>query len=259
MLPTTEVVGFPPQWGFGPRLGNSQAGCTTSHGPMVRRRPLLQRGAVGGLAHTVLGTRSVPMCSKIVPRFSNALIAGEPRGRHLGSEQGISHPPSGGAVPDVSCFDGQVRNVPPVTDGSGIRRRLPRSGPGYCGLSTASVLEAVDCINQDNAMLSNNYESVGKPPLTIPAVAQHPVGFLPVLRNLRFLMGERDASRLVNVPRTRSVLVCERIAERFVNAVIVSFPCESAGLQSNAVYRGLCADNWQLTRCLPRREPKPKQ
>ena len=96
MLPTTEVVGFLPQWGFGPRLGNSQAGCTTSHGPMVRRLPLLQRGAVGGLAHTVLGTRSVPMCSKIVLRFSNALIAGEPRGRHLGSEQGISHPPCGG-------------------------------------------------------------------------------------------------------------------------------------------------------------------
>ena len=96
MLPTTEVVGFPPRRGFGPRLGNSQAGCTTSHSPMVRRLPLLQRGAVGGLAHTVLGTRSVPMCSKIVLRFSNALIAGEPRGRHLGSEQGISHPPCGG-------------------------------------------------------------------------------------------------------------------------------------------------------------------
>ena len=77
MLPTTEVVGFLPQWGFGPRLGNSQAGCTTSHGPMVRRLPLLHHGAVGGLAYT-------------------ALIAGEPRGRHLGSEQGISHPPCGG-------------------------------------------------------------------------------------------------------------------------------------------------------------------
>jgi len=45
------------------------------------------------------------------------------------------------------------------------------------------------------------------------------VGFLPVPRNLRFLVGERDASRLVNLPRTRSVLVCERIAERFVNTV----------------------------------------
>ena len=77
MLPTTEVVGVPPQWGFGPRLRNSQAGCTTSHGPMVRRLPLLQHGVVGGLAHT-------------------ALIAGEPRARHPESEQGISHPPRGG-------------------------------------------------------------------------------------------------------------------------------------------------------------------
>jgi len=67
MLPTTEVVGVPPRRGFGPRLGNSQAGCTTSHSPMVRRLPLLQRGAVGGLAHT-------------------AFIAGEPRALHLGNE-----------------------------------------------------------------------------------------------------------------------------------------------------------------------------
>ena len=121
------------------------------------------------------------MCSKIVPRFSNALIAGEPRARHLGSEQGISHPPCGGAVPDVPCLDGQVRNVPPVTDGSGIRQRLPRSGPGYGGPSTASVLEAVDCIKQYNTMLSNSYESVGKPTLPIPAVAQYHVGFLPAV------------------------------------------------------------------------------
>ena len=32
-------------------------------------------------------------------------------------------------------------------------------------------------------------------------------------------MGEQDAKRLVNVPRNRRFLVCERIAERFVNAV----------------------------------------
>jgi hypothetical protein len=32
-------------------------------------------------------------------------------------------------------------------------------------------------------------------------------------------MGERDASRLVNVPRNLRFLVCERIALRFVNAV----------------------------------------
>ena len=76
MLPKTRVVGFPPRWGFGPRPDISRAGCTTSHGSMVRRLPLLQHGAVEGLAHT-------------------ALIRGEPRARHLGSEQGISHPPSG--------------------------------------------------------------------------------------------------------------------------------------------------------------------
>ena len=96
MLPTTEVVGVPPRRGFGPRLDTSQAGCTTSHGPMVRRLPLLHHGAIGGLAHTVPRTRSVLMCSKIVERFSNALIVGEPRARHPESEQGISHPPCGG-------------------------------------------------------------------------------------------------------------------------------------------------------------------
>ena len=185
--------------GFHTTLGTAaDAGCTTSHGPMVRRLPLLQDGAVGGLAHT-------------------ASIRGEPRARHLGSEQGISHPPSGGAVPDVPCLNGQVRNVPPITDGSGIRRRLPRSGPGYCGPSTASVLAAVDYVMQYDTMLSNSFAPAGKPALPVPAVAQYRVGFLPVLRNLQFLMGERDASRLVNVPRTRSVLVCERIAERLVN------------------------------------------
>ena len=201
--------------GFHTTLGTADAGRTTSHGPMVRRLPLLHRGAVGGLAHT---------CS----------IAGEPRARHLGSEQGISHPPCGGAVPDVPCLDGQVRTVPPVTDGSGIRRRLPRSGPGYCvegnrrfpdhrkaplseSPSTASVLAAVDSIKPNNAMLPNSFAPAGKPAPPIPTIAQYRDGFLPVLRNRRFLSGERDVSRLVDVPRTRSVLVCERIAERFVN------------------------------------------
>ena len=203
--------------GFHTDLETADAGCTTSHGPMVRRLPLLHRGAVGGLAHTVLRTRGVLMCSKIVPRFSNASIHGEPRARHLGSEQGISHPPCSGAVPDVPCPDGQVRNVPPVTDGSGIRRRLPRSGPGYCvegnrrfpdhrkaplseSPSTASILEAVDCITGYDTMLSNSFAPAGKPAPSIPAVAQYHDGFLPVPRNRRFL-------------------VCERIAERFVNAV----------------------------------------
>ena len=204
--------------GFHTTLGTAaDAGCTTSHGPMVRQLPLLQHGAVRGLAHTTS-------------------IRGEPRARHLGSEQGISHPPYGGAVPDVPCLDGQVRTVPPITDGSGIRRRLPRSGPGYCvegnrrfpdhrkaplseSPSTASVLAAVDYVMQYDTMLSNSFAPAGKPALPVPAVAQYRVGFLPVLRNLRFLRGERDTSRLVNVPKTRSVLVCERIAERFVNAM----------------------------------------
>ena len=183
--------------GFHTTLGTAaDAGCTTSHGPMVRRLPLLQHGAVGGLAHTTS-------------------IRGEPRARHLGSEQGISHPPCGGAVPDVPCPDGQVRNVPPVTDGSGIRRRLPRSGPGYCvegnrrfpdhrkaplseSPSTASVLAAVDSIKRNNAMLPNSFAPAGKLALPVPAVTQYRVGFLPVPRNRRLLVGERIAERFVN-------------------------------------------------------------
>ena len=149
--------------GFHTDLGTAaDAGCTTSHGPMVRRLPLLQHGVVGGLAHTTS-------------------IGGEPWARHLGSEQGISHPPSGGAVPGVPCLDGQVRNVPPVTDGSGIRRRLPTWGPGYDGPSTASVLEAVNCIMGYDTMLSNSFAPAGKPALPVPAVAQYCVGFLPTV------------------------------------------------------------------------------
>ena len=150
--------------GFHTDLGTADAGCTTSYGPMMRRLPLLQHGAVGGLAHTTS-------------------IRGEPRARHLGSEQGISHPPCGGAVPDVSYLDGQVRNVPPVTDGSGIRRRLPRSGPGYCGPSTASVLASVDYVMQYNTMLSNSFAPAGRPALPVPAVAQYRVGFLPTVNS----------------------------------------------------------------------------
>ena len=186
--------------GFHTDLGTADASCTTSHGPMMRRLPLLHHGAVGGLAHTVLRAQSALMCSKIVERFSNALIVDEPRARHPGSEQEISHPPSGGAAPGVPCLDGQVRNVPPVTDGSGIRRRLPASGPGYDGPSTASGLEAVDCITGYDTMLSNSFAPAGKPAPPVPVVAQYRVGFLPIPRNLRFL-------------------VCERIAKRFVNAV----------------------------------------
>ena len=165
--------------GFHTDLGTADAGCTTSHGPMVRRLPLLQHGAVGGLAHTTS-------------------IRGEPRARHLGSEQGISHPPCGGAVPDVPCLDGQVRNVPPITDGSGIRRRLPRSGPGYCGPSTASILEAVDCITGYDTMLSNSFAPAGEPAPPVPMIAQYHDGFLPVPRNRRFLVGERIAERFVD-------------------------------------------------------------
>ncbi len=176
--------------GFHTTLGTTaDAGCTTSHGPMVRRLPLLycrteavihsawdrprrilstvlsdsiQHGAVGGLAHTVL-------------------IHGKPRTRHLGSEQGISHPPCGGSVPDVPCLDGQVRNVPPVTDGSGLRQRLPCSGPGYCGPSERAILDRSDCIVGNGTMPPNSSASVGKPALPIPTVAQHRVDFLPAV------------------------------------------------------------------------------
>ena len=49
---------------------------------------------------------------------------------------------------------------------------------------------------QYNLMFNNSHGwGSSQPPI---AVAQYHVGFLPVLRNLRFLMGERDASRLVN-------------------------------------------------------------
>ena len=76
MLPTTEVVGFPPL-GFRPTTRHLVGGLhdqPRSHGKAL---PLLQHGAIGGVAHT-------------------ALITGESRARHPESEQGISHPPCGG-------------------------------------------------------------------------------------------------------------------------------------------------------------------
>ncbi len=148
--------------GFHTTLGTADAGCTTNHGPMVRRLPLLRHGAVGGLAHATS-------------------IRGEPRARHLGSEQGISHPPDGGSAPDVPCLGGQVRNVPPVTDRSGISQRLPRSGPGYDGPSERAGLDRSDCTIRYNSMEPNSYAPAGKPALPVPAVAQHHVGFLPAV------------------------------------------------------------------------------
>ena len=75
MLPTTEVVGFPPV-GFRPTTRHLVGGL---HAQPPAHGEALSRPAVGrdGLAYT-------------------ALIRGEPRARHLGSEQGISHPPCGG-------------------------------------------------------------------------------------------------------------------------------------------------------------------
>ena len=166
--------------GFHTTLGTTaDAGCTTSHGPMVRRLPLLQHGAVGGLAHT-------------------ASIRGESRARHLGSEQGISHPPCGGAVPGVSCLDGQVRTVPPVTDGSGIRRRLPRSGPGYSGPSTASILYAVDCITRYDTMLPNSSAPAANPVPPVPAVAQYRVGFLSGVNSVASKTPRADGASAVD-------------------------------------------------------------
>jgi len=76
MLPTSTVVGVPPL-GIRPttrHLGSGLHDQPRSHGEAL---PLLQHGAIGGLAHT-------------------AFITGESRARHPESEQGISHPPCGG-------------------------------------------------------------------------------------------------------------------------------------------------------------------
>jgi len=93
----TELMGVPPRWGFGPHSTAVTGGlhaqrsaggdCSVSSGVLS---PGVIRQGVGvwkrtfatvkcrgdRLAHTVLRTRSVLMCSKIVERFSNAFILG---------------------------------------------------------------------------------------------------------------------------------------------------------------------------------------
>ncbi|AKH97557.1 hypothetical protein HLASF_1068 [Halanaeroarchaeum sulfurireducens] len=93
-----------------------------------------------------------------------------------------------------------VASPPQDVAGAAARHPAPSSGRAYGRPSEASVLAASECITSYTLMPPNNYASVGKPALPIPAVAQDRVGFLPV-------------------PRTRSVLVCERDAKRLVNAV----------------------------------------
>jgi hypothetical protein len=154
--------------GFHTTLGTTaDAGCTTSHGPMTRRLPLLHHGAVEGLAHA-------------------ASIRGEPRALHPGSEQGIFE---ARCIPRHSAW---LRTVPPVTDGSGIRRWLPRSGPGYSGPSTASVLAAVDWITGYNTMLPNSFAPAENPVPPVPTIAQYRVGFLPAVHGGVSASGEDD-------------------------------------------------------------------
>ena len=91
----TEVMGFPPRGGFGPHSTTVTGGlhaqrsaggdCSVSSGVLspgfirrgvgVWKRTFAAATRRGDrLAHTVLRTRSVLMCSKIGERFSNALI-----------------------------------------------------------------------------------------------------------------------------------------------------------------------------------------
>ena len=102
-LPMTEVVGFPPQRGFGPHSTTVRGGlraqrsagvnCSVPSGVLspgfIRQGAGPRRDTFAAtrrrgdrLAHTILGTRSVLMCSKIVPRFSNAFILGGLPTRH---------------------------------------------------------------------------------------------------------------------------------------------------------------------------------
>ena len=99
----TEVMGFPPRWGFGPHSTTVTGGlhaqrsargdCSVSSDILspgfTRRGAGLWRGTFAAarrrgdrLAHTVLRTRSVLMCSKIEERFSNALIQRDLPARH---------------------------------------------------------------------------------------------------------------------------------------------------------------------------------
>jgi len=96
-------MGFPLRWGFGPHSTTVTGGlhaqrsargdCSVSSGVLppgciqrgvgVWKRTFATARCHGDrLAHTVLRTRSVLMCSKIVERFSNALIQCDLPSRH---------------------------------------------------------------------------------------------------------------------------------------------------------------------------------
>ena len=99
----TEVMGVPPQWGFGPHSTtvtgglhaqrSAGANCSVPSGVLspglTRQGAGPRRGTFAAvtcrgdrLAHTVLRTQSALICSKIVPRFSNALIQRDLPSRH---------------------------------------------------------------------------------------------------------------------------------------------------------------------------------
>jgi len=141
----TDVMGVPPGWGFGPHSTAVTGGlhaqrsaggdCSVSSGVLspgvIRRGAGPWRGTFAAarrrgdrLAHTVLRTRSVLMCSKIGPRFSNASILGGFPTRHhhraWRERRGVIHPRVRGPPPEARV------NGPGWTERTIMRHALKR-------------------------------------------------------------------------------------------------------------------------------------
>ena len=162
------------------------------------------------LAHTVLRTRSVLMCSKIVSRFSNALIPGGLPALHRRvvrqERRGVIRPRVQGrptAAPAPAPFWLRCSTSRYATD----QVNTNESQTMFCEASHHQV--------RGRRTVRANQSREGTPRPDVARRAGRVVGN----QFGRRLKGARSPVGFLPVPRTQSVLVCERIAERFVNPV----------------------------------------
>ena len=181
------------------------------------------------LAHTVLRTRSVLMCSKIVSRFSNALIPGGLPALHRRvvrqERRGVIRPRVQGR-PTAFARPAVLRAH---QNGGAVLGTAPAPAPFWLRCSTSRY--ATDQVNTNESQtmfceashhqvrgrrtVRANQSREGTPRPDVARRAGRVVGN----QFGRRLKGARSPVGFLPVPRTQSVLVCERIAERFVNPV----------------------------------------
>ena len=155
-LPMTELMGFPPRWGFGPRF-------VRRHG-RVARTAFCRWERNGSRRRTPAGlypARRWPMERHVRTRSVR------PAGSHHFNSRWS---PTASPPRDVAR--------------AAARHPTPSSGRAYERPSQRASLARSECVLSYSLVPSNSSASVGNPALPIPAVAQYRVGFLPRLKSL---------------------------------------------------------------------------